>query len=34
VPQDMVGCLKFLVSAEAAAMTGQVVEVGGGIVYR
>lgn len=34
VPNDMVGCLKFLVSAEAAAVTGQVVEVGGGIVYR
>jgi NAD(P)-dependent dehydrogenase (short-subunit alcohol dehydrogenase family) len=33
-PDDMVGCLQFLVSAAAAAVTGQVIEVGGGLVYR
>jgi NAD(P)-dependent dehydrogenase (short-subunit alcohol dehydrogenase family) len=34
VPEDMVGCLRCLVSPDSAAMTGQVLEVGGGIVYR
>ena len=31
---DMVGCLRFLVSEDSAAVTGQVIEVGGGIVFR
>jgi 3-oxoacyl-[acyl-carrier protein] reductase len=34
VADDMVGCLRFLVSDSSAAVTGQVIEVGGGIVYR
>ena len=34
VADDLVGCLKFLVSDASAAVTGQVIEVGGGIVYR
>ena len=31
---DLVGCLRFLLSDGSAAVTGQVIEVGGGIVYR
>ncbi|MFE2040531.1 SDR family NAD(P)-dependent oxidoreductase [Streptomyces sp. NPDC059477] len=33
-PDDMVGCLRFLVSEGAAGVTGQVIEVGGGLVHR
>lgn len=34
VPDDLVAALRFLVSDGAAATTGQVLEVGGGLVYR
>jgi NAD(P)-dependent dehydrogenase (short-subunit alcohol dehydrogenase family) len=34
VPGDLVAAVQFLVSDGAAAMTGQVVEVGAGLVYR
>ena len=34
VPEDLVAAVRFLVSDGAAAMTGQVIEVGGGLVYR
>jgi 3-oxoacyl-[acyl-carrier protein] reductase len=34
VPEDMVAAARFLVSDGAAAMTGQVLEVGGGLVFR
>jgi NAD(P)-dependent dehydrogenase (short-subunit alcohol dehydrogenase family) len=34
VPEDVVGAVRFLVSAGASAMTGQVLEVGAGLVYR
>jgi NAD(P)-dependent dehydrogenase (short-subunit alcohol dehydrogenase family) len=32
--EDMVGCICFLASAGSDAVTGQVIEVGGGLVYR
>jgi NAD(P)-dependent dehydrogenase (short-subunit alcohol dehydrogenase family) len=34
VPDDLVAAVRFLVSDGAAAMTGQVIEVGGGLVHR
>jgi len=34
VPDDLVETVRFLVSPGASAMTGQVLEVGGGLVYR
>jgi NAD(P)-dependent dehydrogenase (short-subunit alcohol dehydrogenase family) len=34
VPDDLVAAVRFLVSDGASAMTGQVVEVGAGLVYR
>jgi NAD(P)-dependent dehydrogenase (short-subunit alcohol dehydrogenase family) len=34
VPGDLVAAVQFLVSDGAAAMTGQVIEVGAGLVYR
>ncbi|BCB83900.1 SDR family NAD(P)-dependent oxidoreductase [Phytohabitans suffuscus] len=34
VPDDLVSAVRFLVSDGAAATTGQVIEVGGGLVYR
>jgi NAD(P)-dependent dehydrogenase (short-subunit alcohol dehydrogenase family) len=34
VPDDMVAAVRFLVSDGASAMTGQVLEVGGGLVFR
>ncbi len=34
VAADMVGCARFLASDAAAAVTGQVIEVGGGLVHR
>ncbi len=34
VPDDLVATVRFLVSDGASAMTGQVLEVGGGLVYR
>jgi NAD(P)-dependent dehydrogenase (short-subunit alcohol dehydrogenase family) len=34
VPDDMVGTIRYLVSDGAAALTGQVLEVGAGLVYR
>jgi 3-oxoacyl-[acyl-carrier protein] reductase len=34
MPDDMVGTARFLASPESAALTGQVIEVGGGLVYR
>jgi len=34
VPDDLVATVRYLVSAGASAMTGQVLEVGGGLVYR
>jgi NAD(P)-dependent dehydrogenase (short-subunit alcohol dehydrogenase family) len=34
VPDDLVAAVRFLVSDGAAAMTGQVVEVGAGLVFR
>ena len=34
VPQDMVETVRLLVSEGSAALTGQVIEVGGGLVYR
>lgn len=34
VPADLVGVVRFLASDAAAAMTGQVLEVGAGLVYR
>ncbi|AGZ39870.1 putative short-chain dehydrogenase [Actinoplanes friuliensis DSM 7358] len=34
VPEDLVAAVRFLVSDGASAMTGQVVEVGAGLVYR
>ena len=34
VPDDLVGAVRYLVSDGASATTGQVLEVGGGLVYR
>jgi NAD(P)-dependent dehydrogenase (short-subunit alcohol dehydrogenase family) len=34
VPEDLVAAVQFLVSDGASAMTGQVIEVGAGLVYR
>jgi NAD(P)-dependent dehydrogenase (short-subunit alcohol dehydrogenase family) len=34
VPDDLVGAVQYLVSEGASATTGQVLEVGGGLVYR
>jgi NAD(P)-dependent dehydrogenase (short-subunit alcohol dehydrogenase family) len=34
VPDDLVGVVRFLVSDAAAGLTGQVIEVGAGLVYR
>ena len=34
VPEDLVAAVRFLASAGASAMTGQVLEVGGGLVFR
>jgi hypothetical protein len=34
VPDDLVATVRYLVSDGASAMTGQVLEVGGGLVYR
>jgi 3-oxoacyl-[acyl-carrier protein] reductase len=34
VPEDLAGIIRFLVSDSSAAMTGQVLEVGGGLVLR
>jgi NAD(P)-dependent dehydrogenase (short-subunit alcohol dehydrogenase family) len=34
VPEDLVAAARYLVSDGASAMTGQVLEVGGGLVYR
>ncbi len=34
VPDDLVAAVRYLVSDGASAMTGQVLEVGGGLVYR
>ncbi|MEZ0110319.1 3-oxoacyl-[acyl-carrier protein] reductase [Catenulispora sp. EB89] len=31
-PDDLVGCVRFLISDGAAAVTGQVIEVGGGLI--
>jgi NAD(P)-dependent dehydrogenase (short-subunit alcohol dehydrogenase family) len=34
VPDDLVGAVRFLVSPGASAMTGQVLEIGAGLVFR
>jgi len=34
VPDDLVAAVRFMVSEGASALTGQVIEVGGGLVYR
>ncbi|MGX6600543.1 SDR family NAD(P)-dependent oxidoreductase [Micromonosporaceae bacterium Da 78-11] len=34
VPEDMVATVRLLVSAGAGALTGQVIEVGGGLIFR
>jgi len=34
VPDDLIAAARFLVSDGASATTGQVIEVGGGLVYR
>jgi hypothetical protein len=34
VPDDLVGAVRYLVSDGASATTGQVLEVGGGLVFR
>jgi 3-oxoacyl-[acyl-carrier protein] reductase len=34
VPDDLVAAVRFMVSDGAAALTGQVIEVGGGLVFR
>jgi NAD(P)-dependent dehydrogenase (short-subunit alcohol dehydrogenase family) len=34
VPEDLVAAVRFLVSDGASATTGQVIEIGAGLVYR